>query len=152
MNHPGFELYSADWQTVRDACRDDLLEELRSGAFSSAHLHFPATFGAGDVLLIETAVARLASRSAVSIEIERDEVQGGLFVDRIDNDWVKSVTDLPAGSGEQLFAAWVAAYREQELRDPDWASQENRRLGSRLIDVCRNAIEQHHDLVMVWLL
>jgi hypothetical protein len=151
MQHPGFEIYAGDGDLIRAACLADRLEELRAGGVTRSLVHFPQPFQAGDLLLMERAVAAITGRCE-PFEIDRIEASQGLFVDRIDKPWVRSVASVGEGRAAELQERWIEAYFQEENRLPDWSDCDHRDLVARLISLCREAIDRDLDLLLVWLL
>src|SRR6185295_5961000 len=99
MRHPAFEVYAGDAEAVQAACAGDRLDDLRTGKVTPYLALFPEPFTASDILLVESAVTAIAGRCD-PLEIDRIEIDGGLFVDKIAAPWVASVAALgPAGAG-----------------------------------------------------
>jgi hypothetical protein len=151
MQHPGFEIYAGDGELVRAACLADRLEELRAGEVTRSLVHFPQTFQAGDLLLMERAVAAITGRCE-PLEISRVEALPGLFVDQLDKPWVRSVASVGEDRAAELQEQWIEAYFQEENRLPDWSDCDHGELVARLISLCRESIDLDLDLLLVWLL
>jgi hypothetical protein len=151
MQHPAFEIYAGDAEVIRAACATDRLDDLRAGHVTPYFVLFPEPFTASDILLVERAVAAIAGRSE-PLEIDRTEVDGGLFVDRLATSWVASVAVLDAADANALQLEWGRAYQAQENVQPEWSATNRANLLTQFIRVCQKAVEAKLDLVMVWLL
>jgi hypothetical protein len=151
MQHPGFEIYAGDGELVRAACLADRLEELRAGEVTRFLVHFPEPFQAGDLLLMEKAVAAITGRCE-PLEISRVEALPCLFVDQIDKPWVRSVASVGEDRGAELQEQWIRAYFEEEGRLPDWSDCDHSDRVARLISLCRASVHRDLDLLLVWLL
>ncbi len=152
LNQFGFELYAGDWTTIRDACRTEMIDDLRTGQYSESHLQFPSEFGAGDLLFVQDALATLTGNPVVELDFERDEPAGCMFADRLIPDWVSSVASFSTADGTKLMQLWSERYYSYELREPDWQQHIAGRLGQDLINLCRLSQDRSLDVVMIWFL
>ena len=152
MDRYGFELYAGDWIAIRDACRTELIDELRSGRFSESLLLFPPEFGAGDILFLQDAVARLTGSPVIALDFERDEPTGCMFADRLIAEWVSSVASVSPADGSLLMQYWSERYFTEELSKPDWHKHIAGTLGTDVIELCRLSMVRSLDVVMVWIL
>ena len=151
MQHPGFEIYAGNADLVRAACAADRLEDLRAGKVAEDLVHFPQPFLAGDLLLMEKAIAAIAG-SSVPLEITRLEAAPGLFVDQIDVPWVHAVASVGEDRAADLQMEWIRAYFDEEDRLPDWADCDRTPILAQLISLCREASDRGLDVIHVWLL
>jgi hypothetical protein len=152
MIHPAFELYAGSWDAIRIACIVGELKELRQGRCSEDFVLFLLPFEPSNILLVGKAIGAITGACLPKMNIERDECQPGLFVDKVIRSWVAGVAQVELERGEELYSAWVREYEREEEVDPEWADQANAPLASKMISVCQTAIERNLDLVMVWLL
>lgn len=152
MDHPGFEIYAGPVGEIRRACVEDRLTDLREGRVARHFVLFPREFGAAEILHVETAVASATGRAAVELEIDREEIDGGVFVDLLGQSWVEQVASLSEKDAGKLQDAWRQAYLDQEGDRPAWAKADYTEIMTKFIGTCRHAILEKTDLVMVWLL
>lgn len=152
MEKYGFELYAGDWIAIREACRAELIDELRSGRFSESVLLFPPEFGAGDILFLQDAVARLTGSPVIELDFERDEPSGCMFADRLIAEWVSSVASVSPADGSVLMQYWSERYFTEELPEPAWHKHVAGTLGNNMIELCRLSMVRSLDVVMIWIL
>jgi hypothetical protein len=150
MMEPGFELYAAPFSTVLEACSDESrLAALRVGDITESFVHFPPDVPAGDILLLSTAFERHLQKALV-FDIDREETDLGLFVDRVNPGWAKAVAAMPDEAAPAIERLWRSAYFEQEHHEPEWSHIDLSSEVRRVIRVCRAATVSGTDLILVW--
>lgn len=152
MNDPGFEIYAGSFNVIRSACADDFLfEKLRRGEVTNYFVHFPPEVTPGDVVHLHQALTK-AMLEPVEFDIDREELDNGIFIDKLSPIWVKAVAFIPESESVDLQEHWKQCFFEEEERQPEWAAIDQTNILKKMLQICRTAVAKQYDVVMVWLL
>src|SRR5436190_18264244 len=152
MLDSGFDFYVAPFATVVAACSHERsLKALHQGAITPDLVRFDPIVAPGDILHLSNALAKKFGR-AVEIEDDRQETDNGIFVDRINPNWVKAFASCEEESAGELQSLWIQSYFDEEQRDPIWARLNQVEVLRHLIRLCRHAVVTKSDVVMIWCL
>jgi hypothetical protein len=153
MTDPAFEIYAASWVTVCEACNTERFDDLRSGTITRQFMFFPAEFSESQIIQLGEAVTSLTGvESDFGRAENRREPSGCVFVDLLHPEWVKGAALLRAGSAVEIADRWIAACTVVYREPPVWAEHDPVDLVQRFLELCRVAVRDHTDLVMVWIL
>ena len=152
MTDPAFGIYATSWATVCEVCEADRFEELQSGAITRHFMLFPAEFSASEIAQLEEAITSLTGVHAEFGSEENRREPGGVFADLLDSSWVQATALLRPGTEAEIEKRWIAACTREYGEPPSWALQGQADLLKRFLELCRAAVSNHTDLVMVWCL
>ncbi|WP_145056405.1 hypothetical protein [Lignipirellula cremea] len=150
IDNPGFSLQACDWDLACSAVNDGSLDYLAALPCSIEHIALLGPIRAGDILHLSTALMTLIPDSDVPFDFDRYEANDGTCADRLRRAWVKQFSRLHETDGPNLFAAWVAAYEQEEHIEPAWHNAVEQDYGTKVITTCAAALANCTDLVMIW--
>jgi hypothetical protein len=77
---------------------------------------------------------------------------GGVFADLLDSSWVQAAALLRPDTEAEIEKRWISACTREYGESPTWALHGQAVLLKQFLELCRTAVSNHTDLVMVWCL
>ena len=148
---PGFDLVVGSWDDMCRRCADGGYEDYLQQLSPGRHLAFGKEFSASEITHLGSAVAALTAVGAdFGNEADRKEPLACLFVDRLTPAWVQAASRLPPGSAEAIGRQWLAECLAVDGDEPAWAKEPTGETLERLLALCRLAVREQADLLMIW--